>query len=210
MLLTCTWPPVEGVDLALHIHLHQPAGVGRCRVRTSEEGRVKNGAAALMSAAARQLIVVDLRRVCAHANRLWSWRGGGWGSQGDLNIYCRFPESLDVPPERRSLPVFVVPGVFSSSPLPFINTGTPVVFSRDYFLCLFLCLLNSLFCRHIYCFLYLEPSSAFYTFPFFPFFFIFANLRHCWKKQTNKNLTSFIFARPTNEQPRPWQTHPWL
>lgn len=77
VLLTCTWPPVEGVDLALHIRLHQPAGVGRCRVRTSEEGRVKNGAAALMSAAARWLIVVDLRRVCAHANRLWSWRGGG-------------------------------------------------------------------------------------------------------------------------------------
>lgn len=77
VLLTCTWPPVEGVDLALHIRLHQPAGVGRCRVRTSEEGRVKNGAAALMSAAARRLIVVDLRRVCAHANRLWSWRGGG-------------------------------------------------------------------------------------------------------------------------------------
>lgn len=28
---------------------------------------------------------------------------GGRGSQGDLNIYCRFPGSLDVPPERRSL-----------------------------------------------------------------------------------------------------------
>lgn len=170
-------------------------------------GQSEDSAAALMSAWASRLIAVDLRRVCARAYPLWSWGEGGRGSQGDLNLYCRFPGSLHASPKRRSLFLSLSSQVFSSSPLPFIKTATPVVFSGDYFLRLFLCLLNSLFCHRIYCFLYLVPSGAFYTFSIFLFFssFFFTNPR-----QTNKKRTSFVFSQPTNEQPRPWQTHAWL
>lgn len=200
VLATCTWPPVGGVDLALHIRLHQPAGVGRCRVRTSEEGRVKSGAAALMSTVVRRLIAVDLRRVCAHVNRLWSWRGGAGLSRWFEYLLPLSGVVRCSPGVTLFLPVFVIPGVFSSSPLPFINTGTLVVFSRDCFLCLLLCLLNSLFCRRIYCFLYLEPSSAFYTFSIF-IFFLHQSLKLLEKTNKKKTLPRLflpgqqIFAR---------------
>lgn len=55
----------------------------------------------------------DLWRVCACVIQFFleGWalvRERGWSIQGDLNVYCRFPRSLDVSPEASlSLPVFV-------------------------------------------------------------------------------------------------------
>lgn len=133
---------------------------------------------------------------------------GGRGSQGDLNIYCRFPGSLDVPPEWRSLFLSLSSQVFflllrclSLTPVP-----------RWYFLVIassasFFASWTPSFAVTFIASYTWNPAVPFILSLYF-FFFFFTNLRNCWKKQTKKKL--FIFARPTNEQPRPWLTHPWL
>lgn len=124
---------------------------------------------------------------------LMSTDSGGGGGRRGLSRWFEYLLPLSgvvrcSPGATLSLPVFVVLGVFFFLPssFPFINTGTLVVFSRDYFLRLFLCLLNSLFCHHIYCFLYLEPNGAFLIFPSFS-----ANLHPSLKKENKQKPHPF-------------------
>lgn len=181
----------EDVNAAIHIRLHQPAGVGRCRVHTSEAGRVKDG----------KTIAADLRRICARVNWLWGWWGRVGGYGGGISRWFEYLLPLSgvvrcSPGATLSLPVFVVLAVFFFLLRSLSLTPVP----RWYFL--MITSSASFFASWTPCFA--VPFIASFTWnPAVPFIFfhLFSTISITLgkKNEQKKNLPSFNFY-PANKR----------